>query len=300
MDFISYARAHGVIISRLIEDGRWHRVPTLDKPTKRNGAYKYLGDCGFVQDWACMTEAAVWHADGDSKTAAIDREAIARRAREAAEEIRRKQAEAAVRATAILAQCQRGTHPYLAAKGFPEETGALWRDEKAGDVKLCIPMRVGERLVGLQTITDQPGHEKKFLFGQRIDQATFTFGQRGPLLVCEGYATALSVRRALDSLRMPYRLVVTFTAGNMKKVAKAIEEGPDGTTGVVVADNDMPSQSYPEAGGAGIAAAKAIGWPFWQSDRAPEDANDFEKRRGAFALTMGLKPLVMRQHARRA
>ena len=312
MDFTTFARAHGVIIDRLRDDGQWHRVPTSEKPHKRNGAYRFMGDVGFVQDWGSMTEAAVWHPDGDSPVQQIDREAIARRAREQAEEIRRKQARAAQRAADIMAATGPGRHPYLESKGFPEEVGALWHDEDEDDVKLCIPMYVGRALVGVQTISgkrahqaqrrgelvDVPDFEKRFLPGQRIDLSAFTFGQRGPLLLAEGYATALSARRAMEALRQPFRLVVTFNAGNMRKVARAFEE--ERQAGIVIADNDLPSKQYPDAGGAGIATAKMIGWPFWQSDRAPEDANDFERRRGYFALTMGLKPLVMRQHARRA
>jgi putative DNA primase/helicase len=312
MDFLAFCRAHGVIIDRLPPVGVWKRYATQDKPHRQNGAVKFMGDHGFVLDWGAMSEADTWHANGDSKVSEVDRAAMARRAREAAEEIRRKQAKAAARAKAIMAQTRPGTHPYLAAKGFPEETGAIWRDEDEGDDKLCIPMYVGGDIVGVQTISslparqlerrgelvDVPNFEKRFLPGQRIDLATFTWGQRGPLLLCEGVATGITIRKAMESLRMPFRLVVAFNAGNMRKVARAFED--ERQAGIVVADNDMPSKQYPEAGGAGIAAAKAIGWPYWASDRAPEDANDLFVRRGLFALTRGLKPLVLRQHTRRA
>ena len=58
MMFDAFCRAHGLLVDG-IEAGRWVRVPTEDHPRTRNGAYKYLGDVGFVQNHATMTEVAV-------------------------------------------------------------------------------------------------------------------------------------------------------------------------------------------------------------------------------------------------
>lgn len=254
-----------------------------------------------------MTEPAMWQPDASTAGVQRDAEAIARRAKEAADEIRRGQAKAAQRAAWILGQCQPATHPYFARKGFPEEIGSVWRDERVGDLKLCIPMRVDGHLVGLQTISDQqehertardgelekvPAFEKRFIYGQRTDHATYVIDAKGIPIFCEGYATGLSVRRVLQSLRIRYKLVICFTAGNLLKVAKNHGEG------VVIADFDKPSKLHPEAGGHGIAVAKASGLPYWQSDREGEDFNDVETRAGTFRASMQLKPLLMRRHER--
>ena len=53
MTFHDFARAHGLIIRDLISH-RWVSTPTEDHPRKRNGRYKYLGNVGWVQNWATM------------------------------------------------------------------------------------------------------------------------------------------------------------------------------------------------------------------------------------------------------
>lgn len=282
MDFVTFARALGVIIDRPIEDGRWHRVTTTDKPHHKNGAYKFMGAFGLVQNWANMTEPDLWRPDGDGPSE-VDHQALARRAKEAAEEIRKGQEAAAKRAGWILHQCTFGPHPYLAAKGFPEDRGRLWKDDKHGDVKLCIPMQADGRVVGLQTISDAPGFEKKFLYGQRTSEAVYVIDNKGPKVFCEGYATALSVAAAMHALKTRFCLIVCFSAGNLLKVAKNHGQG------FVIADNDKPSQLAPEPGGMGLKVAKEIGLPYWLSDRMPEDANDYHQRAGLFRLSQSIK-----------
>jgi hypothetical protein len=49
VNFSAFASAHGLRIRQVLDDGRWHRVPTDDKPRKRNGAYVFDGQSGAVQ-----------------------------------------------------------------------------------------------------------------------------------------------------------------------------------------------------------------------------------------------------------
>lgn len=273
MTFVDYCRAHGVVIDSLPPLGVWRRFKTQDKPSHRNGAVKFMGDHGFVQNHATMQEVAVWRADEASKVA---QQEISRIAREAHEQTLRAQAEAGRKAKEILASTQLGFHPYLAAKGFPEEPVNVQKTD-AGLV-CVIPMFVDCNLVGCQRISEDG--TKKFLFGQRSGGAEFVFFNNGGThVLCEGYATALSVRHALRGLKVRYTLHVCFSAGNMKKVAADLPRG------VVIADNDES--------GTGERVAKEIGWPYWMSDVVGEDANDFHRRKGLFALSQGLrKPLM--------
>lgn len=310
MTFIDFARAHGVIINSLAMDGRWHRVPTVDHPHKKNGAYKFMGDHGHVQNWAEMTEAATWTAEGDnSEGARVDRAAIEARARLAQEQIKQDQERAIARAVALLKNSVITTHPYLEEKGFPDARGAVYWDEKAQDNKLCLPMKVDGRIVGLQTISDQlaherigrdgkpeqvPSFEKRFMYGQRTSDAVYMIDNKGPKVFCEGYATGLSVARALHAARQRFTLFITFTAGNMLRVAKNHGEG------LVITDHDRPSQAHPNPGGHGAAVAKeleAAGLMSWMSDVEGEDANDFEARMGTFRLSMQLKGFFVRRRA---
>jgi putative DNA primase/helicase len=278
MNFEQFAKVYGVLVGRLIE-GRWVRVPTEDKPRSRNGAYKFMGDAGFVQNWATMTEPAVWRAEGESKVA---QQRVRQVANQAAQEARVNAQKAAQKAATILGECELSSHPYLASKGFPDEMVNVWN--KDADNVMVVPMRAGSQLVGCQLI--KPEGDKKFLFGQRSGGAEFIFGTRGTHVLCEGYATALSAQQALRNLKVPYVLHATFSAGNMKKVAEGLPAG------VVLADND--------ASGTGERVAREIGWPYWMSDVVGEDANDYSQRKGVFALAMGLKQAMQGAMRKRA
>lgn len=271
MQFAEFARAHGVLLDSYPPIGVWRRFKTEDKPRSRNGAVKFMGDHGFVQNWATMTEAAVWTSDGESR---IGKQEIQRIASRAESQIREAQAKAAQKAEWILSQCELATHEYLKSKGFPEEFVNVWvRD----GVKLAvIPMRIGQQIVGCQLISEDG--DKKFLGGQRTSYSTFNFTNGGKHYLCEGYATALSVQHALRQLKRPYSIRVCFSAGNMKKVAERMKER--GMTGVVIADNDA-SQT-------GERTAKEIAWPYWMSDCVGEDANDYALRAGYFKLGQGI------------
>jgi hypothetical protein len=118
MDFVTFARLHGVLIDRLQEDGRWHRVPTASHPKKKNGAYMSRGDYGFVQDHATMLEPTMWKPD-ETELANIDHAAIARRAQQAADEIRRDQEKAAKYAGWILPTSRPRDSPRPAATCGP-------------------------------------------------------------------------------------------------------------------------------------------------------------------------------------
>ena len=267
MDFLDFARSHGIIIHDYPPLGTWKRYPTEDHPRKRNGAVKYMGTHGFVQNHATDTVVTFWKSDSPNK---LDQRIIRASVHNAEAEMRERQREATKKAVRMLNESGHASHPYLEAKGFPDERWNVLRIE--GKPVLLIPMRVAGSLVGVQMIDEGGG--KKFLFGQRTSGATFTFDNKGVNILCEGYATALSVRLALKTLKRRYTLHVCFSAGNMLKVAEGLKPG------LVIADND--------ASGTGQSVAGKIGWPFWISDTTGEDANDFHRRVGLFKFTQSL------------
>jgi putative DNA primase/helicase len=271
MHLLDFCRIHGVIVDREPPIGVWRRYPTEDKPTHRNGAVKFMGTFAYVQNHATQTEISVWHAEGD---AVVDPNKARKAVEAAARDIREKQQEAARKAASILNQCQIGFHPYLEKKGFKDEQGNVWKTDDG--LLLIIPMRVGHHLVGCQIIKEDG--EKKFLFGQRTSGAYFCFDNHGPNILCEGYATALSIRAAMKALKRRYTLYCTFSAGNMKKVADTLPGG------FVVADND--------ASVTGERTAKEIGWPYWMPDTVGMDANDIHQRDGLFKFSQSLGKVI--------
>jgi putative DNA primase/helicase len=277
MDFIQFARSHGILINDLPPLGVWKRFPTEDHPRSRNGAVKFMGDVGFVQNHATSTVVSIWKPDSPITTKV--KSTYLASIRSAEDEQKKKQHQAMQRAVGMLNGSGLSTHPYLEAKGFSDEQGnVLWQD---GKPVLLIPMRVAGNLVGLQQI-DQDGG-KKFLYGQRTSNAVFTFDNKGMNVLCEGYATALSVRLAFKQMKQRYTLHVCFSAGNMAKVAAGLEPG------LLIADND--------ASGTGQRVAEESGWKYWLSDRIQEDCNDYHQRVGLFGLTQSLTRSMLSSRA---
>jgi putative DNA primase/helicase len=260
MDFLTFCRAHGILIPHLPPLGLWRRYPTEDHPRSRNGAVKFLGDVGFCQNHATQVEVSVWRPE---KPVQIDRREIQAQIDRAMRETALRQQEASKKAAWILHQCQFAHHEYLRKKGHAEEVGNVF--VKDGEKLLVIPMRIGKNLVGVQLIDEAGG--KKFLAGMRSAGAEYVIDNRGPHYLCEGYATALSLRAILKNWKRRYTIHVTFSAGNMLKIAATLPGG------YVIADHDLS--------GTGERVAKEIGWPYWISDQVG-DCNDHHLREGLF------------------
>jgi putative DNA primase/helicase len=141
---------------------------------------------------------------------------------------------------------------------------------------LIIPMKINNLVVGCQTI--QPDGTKRFLTGQITKGASFKIGWRGKDIVCEGYATGLSVHRALKFLNKEAKIHVCFSASNMVEVAKGLKDP------LVIADNDESET--------GLRMAKKIGHRYWMSDKVGEDFNDAELRLGTPSVSHSLKNLM--------
>lgn len=260
MNFLDFCRGHGILIDKLPPLGEWKRYPTTDKKHHKNGAVKFMGDHGFVQNHATEVTVSVWKPDAPVKINARD---LQEQVRKAEQETLRRQAEASKKAAWILHQCQYASHDYLKRKGHADEVGNVWVRE--GEHLLVIPMRVGPRLVGVQLIDTAGG--KKFLSGQRTSEAEYVIDNRGPHYLVEGFATALSLRAILKNYKRRYTIHVTFSAGNMLKIAATLPGG------YVIGDNDLS--------GTGERVAKEIGWPYWISDQVG-DCNDHHLREGLF------------------
>ena len=259
MSFQQFAEQYGLIIDSLVHD-RWTRVSTKDKPNKKNGSYIYDGNSGAVQNWAI-------HEKPVSFKGKYDPLHIIRKPKIVID-VSGNQTRAINKAAFILGSALKKPHPYLVKKGLPEEKGWVWND------LLVIPMRIDGDLVGCQLI-DAEGN-KKFLSGQKTKKASAIFDNKGQVILCEGYATALSIRRALKAIKTRYKIVVCFSAGNLSEMAKTY---PDS---VLVADHDQ----------IGIRVSKQISRPYWISPNQGEDFNDYELRVGSEIAGKALSNLI--------
>lgn len=207
------------------------------------------------------------------------RRAALERATQEGAERERLAALAAKKAAWIMAQTVQEQHAYLHKKGWQEARGAVWWPTETDNL-LCVPMRVGPELVGVQLINREG--QKKFLKGQRTSGAEHVISSPGRGAMdwfCEGYATGLSLRDCLNALRMHYRIHITFSAGNLVKVASHF------SSGYVVADND--------ASGTGERVAVQTGFPYYLPESG--DFNDFAKEAGVFRASQALRKFLTGQ-----
>lgn len=277
MDFIDFARIHGVDARGVTPSDRIQRVPTEGKPRSKNGAVLWDGERGWVMDWAAGGEI---HWYGEERAAGWTdeqrREWVRKRE---AQRLREEQGRhrAARRAADLLARTTLTEHGYLRLKGFPDQKGLVLPDEV-----LMVPMRDLETndLVGAQLIrwvAEDRRWDKRMLTGMRAKGAVLRIGDRRAreVCLCEGFATGLSIAEAVRVLRLNAAVLVTFSATNLVHVAGRLK-----SPALVVADNDES--------GVGESAAKATGLRYCMSDRVGEDANDLHQRAGVFSLAQML------------
>lgn len=270
MNFTDFCRVHGLLVDSVIA-GRWVRVPTTDHPRKKNGAYKWLGDIGWVQNHAASTEVSTWRPD--AAEVSFDLEGIARKAREFEQRMVDGWRKAEARAAQLMRDAKAGEHPYLHRKGFPEAKGFVLADEA-----LLVPMRHWKTnaLMGAQVIRwigEEMRYEKKMLPGMRAKGAVFRLGstQAKRTWLVEGYATGLSVEAALRLLKLRDAVMVCFSAGNLIHVASQLS-----SEAFVFADNDES--------GAGQRAAVATDLPYCMAGKVGQDANDMHQEDGIFRV----------------
>lgn len=113
-----------------------------------------------------------------------------------------------------------------------------------------------------------------------------------PILVCEGYATALTLRMALERR---YTVFVALDAGNLLHVCEMLRELYPAHRLLVCADDDWRTEGNPGRAKA-KEAAKALDrcdlvWPVFGAERAAKDTdfNDLHARAGLNAVARQLR-----------
>jgi putative DNA primase/helicase len=200
-----------------------------------------------------------------------------RREQQALEKEQAENRKAAAEGERLLKLATITEHAYLRSKQLPEVQGLVLPDAKVQhpngysiDVSgaLFVPMRdcrTGE-LNGGQMIKwneEEQKFRKLFIPGMKAWDSAYRIGSRGSRItvLCEGYATGLSIQKAAHLVRLDASVLVCFSAGNVANVAGMVK----GRKGIY-ADHD--------ASGAGEKAAIKAGVPYVMSQQAGNDAND--------------------------
>lgn len=271
MSFVDFARQHGLQIdpSRFYAAERIFRCPTISKPRSDNGAYFWDGERGWVMDWAENPKPIWYNAPYAEPWNDKQKQEWFNRRKKADQDRKDQWERVAVEAEQKFRHARLDHHPYLTAKGFPDETGLVIEET------LLVPMRnfVTNKVQGYQQIYWADGWTKKYVSGMRAKHAVLALGGSGDeIWLTEGYATALSVRAALRQAQVPATVICCFSANNLVEIANHLVKN-NKTNGYVFADNDK----------AGIEAAERSFFPFCMAQEG-WDANDLHQKEGLFAV----------------
>ena len=291
---ISACRAVGIEVPRKVEPGRWCPSPVEGKGRNNTSGRVMINDDGKTGiAWNHQTgrHQRFWVGGSSEAPPPVQRdpEADRRRAQE------QREVEAAC--LRIVKACDQTQHPYLARKGFAEEMGLVIADPRPlmprgslgeamaaalpnGDGPLLVvPGRIGQRLTTVQFITAE-GAKKNILRGQ-MGGAFHRIATGRETWVCEGIATALSVRAALRLLGRSVTVLSAFSASNVGKVAAGIPNAR------IAADHDRPlEQLHGKGTGEFYAVQSGRSWVM-----PPEqgDFNDMYQAKGLREVAMLLR-----------
>lgn len=273
MNFLQFASMHGLIIDNLVI-GKIARCKTVGHRSKKNGAYFYDVDYGFVQDWSIHDSPQIWITDKE-----VDQKQLQVRIRSSQDKHKQERSrinqEAIKKTESILSMCKNNLSVYLARKGFPDMCFSMY--EKEGEEPLlCVPMRIDGNLSGLQMI--KPDGSKKFLYGTNASYATFDIGQDKQVFLCEGLASGLSLQKILNALKIKYTIRVCFSAGNMAKIARKHNNA------IICCDNDTS--------GTGQKVGIESGLRYYVPELIGEDINDEMNRIGIFTISQKIKKIL--------
>lgn len=245
------------------DDAGWYILHADGVPAGSFGCWR----SGLSSSWCGKSASEMTDAE---RKAHADRVKAMQAARDADREQRQQRAQAEALALWAVAPDAERDNAYLTRKGI--KAHGIKSD---GGGRLLVPMRDADgRMHSLQRI-DQDG-SKRFQPGGRVKGCFHLIGQpqaAGPLVICEGFATAASVHEATG-----HPAAVAFNAGNLEAVALALRAKYPDAALILAADDDHRTEGNPGMSKA-QAAARAVGArlavPRFPEDCRPDDATDF-------------------------
>lgn len=276
--------------------GQWRRTDTLGVHGKGDASIMIFDDRrgGIVWNWQTQIKQPFRVNGGDSAPVSLSdrREAEARQRRE-----REESEKAAEVARRIVQSATQAKHPYLTGKGFPDELGLVHEAPQSkfplgqlGDAMrrampdgegpwLIVPGRIEKNIATVQFIG--PDGAKKNLLRGRMGGAAHRIATGAETWVCEGIATALTVRAALRLLGRSATVLCAFSASNAAMIAGSVSGA------FLATDNDKPVPAF-DGLGTGEYYARKSGRT-WAMPPEAGDWNDYQKDHGLRAVAMLLR-----------
>ena len=143
--------------------------------------------------------------------------------------------------------------------------------------RLIVPVMIDGVISSLQFIDANGG--KQFLPGGKVKGGSFTLGAPidvNTILLCEGYATAASLREATG-----FPVVMAFGKDNLLPIAKLLRERHPNAKLILCGDHDKDGGGQRKA----REAAEAVGGLVVIPEQAGDDFNDVHTKRGLAAVT---------------
>ncbi len=284
--FRAELEAAGLRPPEIIADGKLHRVPVDGKPGSRDGAYVLHPDdppAGWWQNWRTGQDGT-WTAGGNGRASSPqERQALAQRLEATRRQREEAQAQAwagaAQRARTVLDQAQPcQEHAYLQRKCVQLCAG-LKVDQEG---RLLVPVLGPDgKPQSVQTITADGS--KLFMAGGKMAGGYFSIkGDAGPLVVCEGLATGLSLHEATG-----HTVLVAFNAGNLEAVARMAREKYPERSIILAGDDDHATPGNPgltKATAAALAVGGMLAIPVFAQAGGGTDFNDLHQAEGLEAV----------------
>jgi putative DNA primase/helicase len=307
------------VVSQMVQAG----LDTPPSPLKLNGKRVYFGP--KKKQWYRLHEIRARVSDsevvvgdfGDFKHGVyckvdIDWKGMAAEERERLKEKRQQQeerqkqeraaaaAQAAMTAAELWTSAAReplGPVPYLQRKAVQAEGCRYLRDGSIVIPLLRYDLPRDQALKALQVI--RPDGTKRFTKGFEKPGCSLRLGHvvvGEPLLICEGWATGLSLRMALER-KLP--VFVGLDAGNLLPVAQLLRGLYPQSPLLICADDDWRTEGNPGRHKAHL-TAKAVAecaytWPVFQRHlRGPKDTdfNDLALRQGLNAVRQQIRQVL--------
>ncbi|TIP49659.1 MAG: hypothetical protein E5X77_10140 [Mesorhizobium sp.] len=270
--------------------GHWMKTDTLSGKSGKGDGRVIVNDM-HVTAWNWQTGEKVTVGLKD-ELSAVDRRKIARDIEAEKKKKKERAKAAAAKAQAMIAKAVPSQHPYLATKGFQHERGLVvdasvvrhiggefgsyLLPEAGGERALLIPARIGSMVSSVQLIWEDG--TKKFLAGGEMDLASHRISAGAFTWLCEGYATALSLRTALKGLHRSDCILCCFSAYNVLAVSRSAKK-----PAAILTDNDKPLIQF---GGLGTGEyyARQASIPYLMPPQLGDDLNDVHLREGIFPV----------------
>lgn len=285
-----------IVPPRYTKPGQWVQCPVKGKAAS-NGSGRVLvfddGRGGIAWNWVTQQQQrfSIDGLAGRNEIKAPQRDPEADRRAEA------ERREVIATCQRILSACEQAQHPYLTRKGFPDELGLVIADPRPlmpcgrlGDAMagalpegdgplLVVPGRIAQQVTTLQFITPD-GAKKNILRGQ-MNGACHRIATGRETWVCEGIATAMTIRTALRLLGRSATVLSAFSAANTAKVASTRSGA------VLAADHDKPLEAL---GGLGTGEYYAVkSGCRWSMPPRMGDFNDMQQAEGLRAVALHIK-----------